>query len=152
MTIILVLTWFLLKSPHFHDFPSHLPHEQYITYITTVMGEIPAAIITYFLLKCVGRRSAISANSIITCVSLLISTVVPAQYTILIRICFSIGMMAASSTLAVLYVFTAEIWPTAHRNTLMNICSMVGRIGSMMAPLAILLVRESTILLLLLLL
>lgn len=106
------------------------------------MAEIPSAILTYFLLKSVGRRTAISLNSIIMGVSLLISSFIPTHYTLLIRICFSIGMMATSSALAVVYVFTAEIWPTAHRNTLMNICSMIGRIGSMLAPLTILLVSK----------
>lgn len=105
-----------------------------------MVGEIPAAMLTYFLLKTVGRRTAVSVMSTVTATSLLVSTFVPTHYTILIRVCFSIGMMAASSSLAIVYVFTAEIWPTAQRNTLMNICSMIGRIGSMVAPLAVLLV------------
>lgn len=106
------------------------------------MAEIPAAVITYFLLKSVGRRTAISINYVIAGVLLFTSTFVPTHYTFLIRVCFSIGMMSVSSSLAILYVFTAEIWPTAQRNTLMNICSMIGRIGSMLAPLTILLVSK----------
>lgn len=128
-------------SPNrFREFFNRFSLFQYLTYITTVVGEIPAAMLTYFLLKTVGRRTAVSVMSTVTATSLLVSTFVPTHHTILIRVCFSIGMMAASSTLAIVYVFTAEIWPTAQRNTLMNICSMIGRIGSMVAPLAILLV------------
>lgn len=96
-----------------------------------VMAESPESVVTYFFLKSVGHRMAISINYVIASVLLFTSTFVPTHYTFLIRVFFSIGMMSVSSALAILYVFTAEIRPTAQRNTLMNIC---GRIGSILAP------------------
>lgn len=111
---------------------------KYLSYITTMIAEMPAAIITYFLLKYVGRRKAMFGGLLLSGSLTILSTFIPTQHTLIIRIFFFIGMCATSSAFAVLYVFTAEIWPTGMRNTLMNLCSMIGRFGSMLAPLAIL--------------
>lgn len=116
-------------------------NNKYVSYITTIIAEFPAAIITYFLLKHIGRRTTMFAALTMAGSVIILATIVPTHYTTIIRIMYFIGMCATSSAFAVLYVFSAEIWPTAMRNTLMNICSMIGRFGSMLAPLAILLVR-----------
>lgn len=113
---------------------------KYLSYITTMIAEAPAAIITFFLLKYIGRRMAMFGALATAGSVMILVTFVPSQYTSIIRIMFFIGMCATSSAFAILYVFSAEIWPTGMRNTLMNICSMIGRFGSMLAPLAFLLV------------
>lgn len=115
-------------------------NNKYITYITTMTAEFPAAIITFFLLKYIGRRTAMFCNLATAGLTMILVTFVPTQHTSIIRIMFFVGMCATSSAFGILYVFSAEIWPTGMRNTLMNICSMIGRLGSMIAPLAILLV------------
>lgn len=118
---------------------------KYLSYITTMISEVPAAFISYWVLQYIGRRTAMfcalaTAGSATLLSAFISSTFVASQYTFLIRLIFFIGMCATSSAFAVLYVFSAEIWPTPMRNTLMNICSMIGRFGSMGAPLVILLV------------
>lgn len=114
---------------------------KYLSYITTMIAEAPAAIISYYSLKFLDRRTSMCGALIIAGVATISSTFVPTNYTLVIRIIFFIGMCATSSAFAVLYVFSAEIWPTSMRNTLMNLCSMLGRFGSMLAPLVLLLVR-----------
>lgn len=42
--------------------------------------------------------------------------------------------LASSATFIILYVFVLEIYPTQIRSTGMAICTMVGRIGSIMSP------------------
>lgn len=54
---------------------------------------------------------------------------------------FLIGKFAITCSFQILYFFTSEIFPTNVRNSLLSFCSMVGRIGSMLAPQAPLLVR-----------
>lgn len=111
---------------------------QYLTYITTMIAEMPAALLTFSLLKFIGRRPAMCFTTILSGAMTILSTFVTTQY--MIRVVFFVGMIATSSAFGILYVYSAEIWPTGMRNTLMNMCSMVGRFGSMVAPLAILLV------------
>jgi MFS-type transporter involved in bile tolerance (Atg22 family) len=51
------------------------------------------------------------------------------------------GKFAITGAFDTTYVFTAEIFPTKLRNSMLGMCSMVGRIGSMLAPQTPLLVR-----------
>lgn len=49
--------------------------------------------------------------------------------------------LGISVAFTVVYMLTAEIFPTQMRATLLAMCSMIGRIGSMLAPQTTLLVR-----------
>uniref|UniRef100_A0A182SH91 Major facilitator superfamily (MFS) profile domain-containing protein n=1 Tax=Anopheles maculatus TaxID=74869 RepID=A0A182SH91_9DIPT len=42
--------------------------------------------------------------------------------------------MAISFSFGVLYIYTAEIFPTNLRQSLLSMCSMIGRLGSIVAP------------------
>lgn len=112
---------------------------QYLTYLTTVSAEVPAAFASFFILKCVGRKTAIVVTSLTASTALIASCFIPPHWTTLIRLCFALSMMAMASVSAVLCVFSAELWPTPIRSTLMTTCSMVGRIGPMAAPILIVL-------------
>jgi hypothetical protein len=52
------------------------------------------------------------------------------------------GKFAITGAFDTTYVFTAEIFPTKLRNSMLGMCSMVGRIGSMLAPQTPLLVSK----------
>ena len=47
---------------------------------------------------------------------------------------FITGKFGCSGAFCIIYVFTAEIYPTAVRTTGLGLCSMVARIGSIAAP------------------
>lgn len=57
---------------------------------------------------------------------------------------FLIGKFAITVSFTVLYIYTAELFPTNLRHSLLGICSMFGRFGSMLAPQTPLLARYST--------
>lgn len=115
---------------------------KYLSYIVVMAAELPAALITYFLLDYVGRRTTMCGALVTAGVATIGSTLIPIQQTLIIRLLFFIGMCATSCAFAVLYIYSAEIWPTPLRNTLMNLCSMIGRFGSMLAPLTTLFVSH----------
>lgn len=54
------------------------------------------------------------------------------------------GKVGATMSLNALYVYTAELFPTRARHRLLAACSMLGRIGSILAPLTPLLVSVVT--------
>lgn len=47
---------------------------------------------------------------------------------------FLIGKFSITIAFCVLYVYTAELFPTNLRHSLLGICSMFGRIGLIIAP------------------
>jgi len=55
---------------------------------------------------------------------------------------FLISKLAISVAFSVIYILTVEIFPTRMRATLLSVCSMIGRVGSMVAPQVMLLVRK----------
>lgn len=107
---------------------------KYLSYITTMCAEFPASVLAYYLLKNSSRRICMCIPLTTAGVATIGIMLVPSAQLFLKRALFSIGMCATSCSFAVLYTYTAEIWPTSQRNTLMNICSMIGRIGAMVAP------------------
>lgn len=132
----------------FSNFFMNLVYFQYLTYITTVTAEIPAAILTYLILDNVGRRKALCYTTVVAGACLITAAFMPPHHPAIIRAILFVGMMAEASAFTILYVFTAELWPTQFRSMLTNICAMVGRIGSIIAPLSVLMVGLSQVLML----
>jgi hypothetical protein len=47
---------------------------------------------------------------------------------------FLLGKFSITISFTVVYVYTTEMFPTELRHSLLGVCAMVGRIGSMVAP------------------
>lgn len=54
-----------------------------------------------------------------------------------------LGKFAVATAFAVVYAFTAELYPTVLRNTAVGTCSMASRVGSIVAPYFIYLSKDS---------
>lgn len=115
---------------------------KYMSFIVVVCAEIPAVIITYFVTNRLGRRITLCGGMTISGLAIIASAFVPPEQTLITRVLFFGGMMSIAVAFTILYIYTAELWPTSIRNTLMNVCSMVGRFGGMAAPLTPLLVSH----------
>lgn len=64
----------------------------------------------------------------------------------IILVCIAaIGLMAFMLSFATVYLYTSELFPTVLRNNAMGFCSMICRIGTMLAPLLALLAVYSDI-------
>lgn len=59
---------------------------------------------------------------------------IPANETALL-IVYMIGKCCIATVMSSIYVYTSELYPTKHRNSLFAFSSMMGRIGSILAPL-----------------
>lgn len=113
---------------------------KYFSFMTVAAAEIPGLLIALLLLNRVGRRALLCATMVISGLSSIVSPLIPAEQTTIILVLFIIGKCAITCSFSVLYIFTAELWPTSLRNTMMNVCSMVGRSGAMIAALTPILV------------
>lgn len=123
-----------LISTHVHG------ENRYTSFLLVASLEIPSIFITLPLLKCINRKVLMFGTLAITACSTIVTPWIPQTYSTIVLVLFMLAKAAMAAAFAVLYIFTAEQWPTNLRTTIMNLCSMIGRIGAMLAPLTLILV------------
>lgn len=122
---------------------TNIPGEnRYISFIIVACVEIPGCL-TLPLLNRMARRKLLSIALILTGFCTFVTPFIPEEHSTVILAFFMLGKASITCAFTTVYTFTAEMWPTTVRTTIMNSCSMVARIGSMLAPLTPLLVRKN---------
>lgn len=117
--------------------------DKYISFMIVSLGGVPSGLFTYFMLKHMGRPKCISLSLLITGGSIISAKLLPSEYSTLALILFFTGKCFSLHSFTSIYIFTTELWPTPLRHSVMGLCSTVGRIGAIMAPLTPLLVNIS---------
>lgn len=123
----------------------HIPgNDRYMSFIAVTSIEIPGLIIAIPLLSRISRRKLMFALLTLSGLATIVTPWVPEEKSIIVLLLFMLGKGSITCAFNVLYIYTAEIWPTNLRTTMMNLNSMIGRIGGMVAPLTPLLVCKIT--------
>lgn len=122
----------------------HLQNDsnKYLSFIVIAWSVIPGTLIAYLVVDRLGRRRTYSFALLISGASMICSAYVGTteRFLPVVIVLFMIAKSAILCGFLVLYIFTAELWPTLSRNTMMGLCSMIGRIGGALAAPTILLV------------
>lgn len=87
------------------------------------------------------RRVVLTVAFFLAGICILVTSFIPKEYSWAVVICFLIGKSLLGFSSTALYMYTAEQYPTNVRTTILNTESMIGRIGSMLAPYVVILVR-----------
>uniref|UniRef100_A0A2H1VAT9 SFRICE_021023 n=1 Tax=Spodoptera frugiperda TaxID=7108 RepID=A0A2H1VAT9_SPOFR len=108
---------------------------KYLNYIAVAAVEIPGFWTAYYLMGTIGRKPVLTGAFWLCAVCQLVYIFLPegmyaASLLVYLIAKFAIAMVATS-----VYVYTAELYPTKYRHSLFAFSSMIGRIGSMLAPL-----------------
>uniref|UniRef100_A0A1A9UJJ4 Major facilitator superfamily (MFS) profile domain-containing protein n=1 Tax=Glossina austeni TaxID=7395 RepID=A0A1A9UJJ4_GLOAU len=112
----------------------NLGGNKYNNFIWNGLIQIPGLLLPLFVMDSLGRRISLFA-SMLTCALCMAATIFFAKYGEGVELAlFLIGKFAITCSFQILYFFTSEIFPTKVRNSLLSLCSMVGRFGSMLAP------------------
>nr|XP_051699256.1 solute carrier family 22 member 4 isoform X1 [Oryctolagus cuniculus] len=136
MTIMSVLLWMLtsvgyfalsLNSPNLHGDP-------YLNCFLSALIEVPAYITAWLLLRTLPRRYIIAGVLFWGGGVLLLIQLVPADYNFVSIGLVMLGKFGVTSAFSMLYVFTAELYPTLVRNMAVGVTSMASRVGSIVAP------------------
>merc|ERR1711997_546082 len=134
-TINMFYQWFAVTMCYYGlTFAStSLGGDPHTNYLLGVCIEIPAYIFCIFVMDCWGRRPILSfcqAVSGVACIicGLLQGTDDPGLKGLQIFLSL-IGKFGASASFAIVYVYTAEMFPTVIRNQAVGTCSLVARIG-----------------------
>ncbi|XP_074169587.1 solute carrier family 22 member 4 isoform X2 [Rhinolophus sinicus] len=136
ITTMSLLLWMLtsvgyfalsLNSPNLHG-------DAYLNCFLSALIEVPAYITAWLLLRTLPRRYIIAGVLFLGGGVLLLIQLVPADYDFLSIGLVMLGKFGITSAFSMLYVFTAELYPTLVRNMAVGITSMASRVGSIIAP------------------
>ncbi|XP_054013938.1 organic cation transporter protein-like isoform X2 [Hylaeus anthracinus] len=109
--------------------------DKYANFILVAIVEIPAYFLTWFMTDYVGRKITLSSTFLLSGAFCLAIQFVPTgSWTFLPLILYMGGKWCITMSFSTVYIYTAELFPTNMRHSLLGICSMTGRMGSILSP------------------
>uniref|UniRef100_A0A1I7YS92 MFS domain-containing protein n=1 Tax=Steinernema glaseri TaxID=37863 RepID=A0A1I7YS92_9BILA len=113
---------------------SFLGGNLYTTFIFGAIMEIPALFLVYLLIDRIGRKPLLAAGYLTSALCMLSNLVITEDaHWIFSMVQFLVIKGAITSSYATIYTFTPELFPTVIRNTAVGCCSMIARIGAILA-------------------
>jgi OCT family organic cation transporter-like MFS transporter 4/5 len=137
-SLILFFLWFVNSGTYYGLSlgASNLGGNPYINFLISAAVEIPAYACNLVLLNNpkVGRRLALCGFMLIAGLALTITIFVPRNMTPLLITLSMIGKLAITTSYGIVYIFTAELFPTVIRNVGVGASSLCARIGGILCP------------------
>ncbi|XP_012268389.2 organic cation transporter protein [Athalia rosae] len=102
--------------------------------------ELPSYVVTVLLMDRTGRRSLISTTMILGGLCCVTASYIPqTDYRSVVVTISMLGKAFIASSFAIIYNYSAELFPTVLRNTALGVGSMCARLSGAMTPLIMLL-------------
>ncbi|XP_054166225.1 organic cation transporter protein-like [Oppia nitens] len=134
-TFSLLFIWVIVSMIYYGlSFQSqNLGTNTYLTLAAIAAIDIPANIMVTVMLNYFGRKKVLFLLSLMAGVSCLTAVVIPhdSQLVTLVAI---LGKCMISASYTLLYIYTAEIYPTPIRSTSVGVFQTFSRIGGIIAP------------------
>ncbi|XP_039260788.2 solute carrier family 22 member 4-like [Styela clava] len=134
-TLILCWLW-MVSFVCYYTFgynTSNLGGSRYWNSFLSAAAEIPGWILAFFGLKRLGRRLSISVAFLLSAMCLILSPLLGSYEKASIAMAM-IGKVFSSSTMGMIYLYTAELFPTILRSTGVGIASTSAGVACVMAP------------------
>ncbi|KAG7305431.1 hypothetical protein JYU34_009502 [Plutella xylostella] len=112
-----------------------LSGNMYHNYVLTAGAEVPGYWLAVLLLQRLGRRSTLLAGYVTCAACCACVALLPAPWAAPRLAVYLVGKCSIALVFTSLYLATSELYPTRHRHSLLGWSSMVGRVGSVLAPL-----------------
>ncbi|XP_059468322.1 organic cation transporter protein-like [Neocloeon triangulifer] len=112
---------------------SNLGGNDYLNFLISGLVEIPAYTFILFALNRYGRKMTLCGSMLAGSVALLSCIFVPNDMSWLLITFAMTGKMAITASYGVVYIFSAEQFPTVVRNAAMGISSTAARVGGIIA-------------------
>ena len=113
---------------------TRLTHKDYTDFMVTGCAEIPALLVTVFLINNIGRKLSAAVEFALAALSMTMLMVCSSHNVLLVFIFIGRGLLA--SIFQILFLYTAEVFPTNIRSVGLGVCSMFARFGSIITPFA----------------
>nr|XP_026496253.1 organic cation transporter protein-like [Vanessa tameamea] len=111
-----------------------LPGNKNTNFALSSLATIPGDIIAVITLDRLGRKKTL-LGGFLFCGLCCVTNGFIQEYKIASTAIFLIGKMSISACFNAVYVYTSELVPTSARGSLVGTCSMLARVGSVLAPL-----------------
>ncbi|XP_038044551.1 organic cation transporter protein-like [Patiria miniata] len=140
---LIVFYWMFTGNLVYHGFfinAANLVGNKYLNFFLISVTEAPAYIVNYFMMKRFGRRRPLIFVCIISGVTCVITGVVPSEtangtdLTVVILVFAVLGKLFSSAAFDIIFLISAELFPTVLRSAAFGASSMVGKVGGMVAP------------------
>uniref|UniRef100_A0A670IZD8 Solute carrier family 22 member 5 n=1 Tax=Podarcis muralis TaxID=64176 RepID=A0A670IZD8_PODMU len=136
ITIMCVILWMVISIGYFGlslDTPN-LHGDIYLNCFLSAIIEVPAYTISWLLLHYLPRRYSMAGVLFLGGCVLLFIQLVPAYLTVFSITLVMIGKFGITASFSMVYVYTAELYPTVVRNMGVGASSMASRFGSILSP------------------
>nr|XP_054752613.1 organic cation transporter protein-like [Lytechinus pictus] len=134
-TLNLIFSWMVHTTVYYglSLSTSSLGVNDFVAFTVSGAVEIPAYLLTIFTVEYFGRKPSIVALVMIGGVACLTTAAIPEG--VWLTTVAMIGKFGISGSFGVLYLYTAELYPTSIRTVAVGGCSMFSRVANMLAPL-----------------
>ncbi|KAK2828099.1 hypothetical protein Q5P01_019133 [Channa striata] len=136
ITLMCLLLWMAINIGYFGLSlnTSNLSGNPFMNCFLSAATEVPAYVVSTWLLKKCPRRALLSSFLIIGGGVLLLIQFIPDTLQHVALALEMTGKFGFTMAFSIVYIYTAEIYPTVLRNVGMGLCSSAARIGSITAP------------------
>ncbi|XP_078256022.1 solute carrier family 22 member 16, partial [Rhinoraja longicauda] len=140
-TVTIWLVWFTGSLGYYVSSLGsvNLGGNEYLNLFLAGAVEIPSYIVACIVMERLGRRNTLAPSLFLTGITCFLSMVIPQDMEALTITVSMIGKFAIAVAFGLIYLYTAELYPTIIRSLAVGSGSMMARVGSTVAPFCVLL-------------
>ena len=112
-----------------------LSQDLFTSFLVSAAMEIPSYVFCMLVVDRWGRRPILSLVQILAATACITAGCLPDHYHIGKLLLIVAGKFGSSAAFAIVWVYTAELFPTPLRNSAIGLCSTCARVGGICAPL-----------------
>ncbi|EDW91444.1 organic cation transporter protein [Drosophila yakuba] len=138
-TICMAINWLVVCMVYYGtaQYVSALGGNIFISNAIAAGVGIPGTCLCVLMTKYLGRKMTLLLSNGCSALGLILLACLSDQAEVVRVSCATIGLFGASVTFPNVYLYGGELFPTVVRSSGVGLCSMVGRVGSIVAPLIV---------------
>ncbi|KAM9695425.1 organic cation/carnitine transporter 2 isoform 3-T6 [Trichechus inunguis] len=136
VTVMSIILWMTISVGYFGlslDTPN-LHGDIYVNCFLSGVVEVPAYTVAWVLLQYLPRRYSMATALFLGGSVLLFLQLVPPDLYYLTTVLVMVGKFGITAAFSMIYVYTAELYPTVVRNMGVGVSSTASRLGSILSP------------------
>ncbi|MCJ8745789.1 hypothetical protein PDJAM_G00134410 [Pangasius djambal] len=136
-TLIMCYIWFVISLVYYGISLNvgNFGLDIYLTQLIFGIAELPARLSCYPLVERFGRKKSQSAVLFLGGTACLVILAIPAEYPVVVTVIAVVGKFSLAASFTIVYVYTAELYPTVVRQNGAGLNAMFARVGGILAPL-----------------